>query len=261
MRTIHLGFIWLFSLCFNISLFSSLPLAETKAKALEGDIQAQIQLGSFYNRGESKDYLEAYYWMRKAANSDHPIACRYLGRAHLLGQGTSRNIDLGQNWLLKAANQGDAYSMFDLAKSMDDERIVEKLAWYKIADLYEHPTAIQYFKKITDKFTYDNIQLQDMILKLKSKIVHKDFSLTVPKQSPKGIIKRMILPNGESYWGQIKKGKPNGYGIKKLNESIVYQGNFKDGYEHGFGISYGKNGIKTFQGIWKNGKPTNIEPN
>ena len=60
--------------------------------------------------------------------------------------------------------------MFDLAKSMDDERIVEKLAWYKIADLYEHPTAIQYFKKkITDKFTYDNIQLQDMILKLKSK--------------------------------------------------------------------------------------------
>ena len=76
-----------------------------------------------------------------------------------------------------------------------------------------------------------------MILKLKSKIVHKDFILTVPKQSPKGIIKRIILPNGESYWGQIKKGKPNGYGIKKLNESIVYQGNFKDGYEHGFGIS------------------------
>ena len=102
MRTIHLGFIWLFSLCFNISLFSSLPLAETKAKALEGDIQAQIQLGSFYNRGESKDYLEAYYWMRKAARSDHPIACRYIGRAHLLGQGTSRNIDLGQNWLLKS---------------------------------------------------------------------------------------------------------------------------------------------------------------
>ena len=65
--------------------------------------------------------------MRKAARSNHPIACRYIGRAHLLGQGTSRNIDLGQNWLLKAANQGDAYSMFDLAKSMDDERIVEKL--------------------------------------------------------------------------------------------------------------------------------------
>ena len=70
----------------------------------------------------------------------------------------------------------------------------------------------------------------------------------------------MILPNGESYWGQIKKGKPNGYGIKKLNESIVYQGNFKDGYEHGFGISYGKMELKHSK-VYGNGKPTNIEPN
>ena len=47
-----------------------LQIAETKSLALKGNIDAQIQLGVFYNKGVEKDYLEAYYWMKWLRSKD-----------------------------------------------------------------------------------------------------------------------------------------------------------------------------------------------
>ena len=62
-----------------------LQIAETKSLALKGNIDAQIQLGVFYNKGVEKDYLEAYYWMKMAAKQGSPFCMPLLGPCSLFG--------------------------------------------------------------------------------------------------------------------------------------------------------------------------------
>ena len=78
----------------------SFNLSEKKLLALKGDTNTQYQLGLYYQAGKNIDVIEAYYWMKMAAEQNHPSACRYMGRAHLYGKGTSSSIDLAKKWFL-----------------------------------------------------------------------------------------------------------------------------------------------------------------
>ena len=57
------------------------PLADTRAKAENGDAQSQFNLGSWYAKGEgvAKDYVEAVKWYRKAAEQNSAEAQDALG--------------------------------------------------------------------------------------------------------------------------------------------------------------------------------------
>jgi len=64
--------------------------------------------------------------------------------------------------------------------------------------------------------------------------------------------------NGK-YRGEIKNGKPHGFGICNWRGGRKYVGEWKDGERHGMGTeTYGNNHqlgpLQTVKGIWKNGK-------
>lgn len=234
-----------------------LQIAETKSLALKGNIDAQIQLGVFYNKGVEKDYLEAYYWMKMAANQGHPLACRYLGRAHLWGQGTSKNIDLAIEWFLQAANKGDNLAMFEIGKcEMIRNNPVQAAAWYKLSQEYGYDKASESFQSNSLNLNDSDTQIcKKLIEKLKSTIIPESDSLSTPRKKNEKPIKRLVLKTGEEYFGHVINGVPNGFGKKKSKQGTNYQGEFKDGLEHGYGISFGIKGQITFQGNWIEGKP------
>lgn len=243
---------------FSNSYVYSFTLAEIKSQALDGDVNSQIQLGLYYNKGKNKDYLEAYYWMRMAANKGSPSACRYIGRAHFFGRGTSLNMELAQKWLLKAANSGDSDAMFDLGKSMINDKH-KSAAWFKIAHTYGHKSGLDEYIKITNSLNENEIKnIDDMIVEFKSDIIFSDSKLSVSKKNLASRIKKLNLGNELTYWGQTSDGVPDGIGIKRFNGHTIYQGEFKKGIEHGYGTSYGKDGIKSYQGNWISGKPMPI---
>ena len=55
------------------------------------------------------------------------------------------------------------------------------------------------------------------------------------------------------YEGEIRNGKPDGFGILIWFDGIKYVGNFKDGKEHGQGTFTSPDGTK-YVGEWKDGK-------
>lgn len=240
---------------FFLSDVYSFPLAEIKSLALDGDVNSQVQLGLHYNKGKNKDYLEAYYWMKMAANKGSSIACRYIGRAHFFGRGTSLNIGLAQKWLKKAASSGNTDAMFDLGKSMINDKN-KAAAWFKIAHSFGHESGLDEYIKITNSLNENEIQnIDDIIVEFESDIISSDSKLSVSKKNPASRIKKLNLGNGLTYWGQTSDGIPDGIGVKRLNGHTIYQGEFKQGIEHGYGTSFGKDGIKSYQGNWESGKP------
>ena len=234
-----------------------LQIAETKSLALKGNIDAQIQLGVFYNKGVEKDYLEAYYWMKMAAKQNHPFACRYLGRAHFLGQGTSKSIDLAIQWFLLAANKGDKLAMYEIGKcKMIKHKPIHAAAWYKLSHEYGYIKALEPFQSISQKLNdSENEIFNNLIKKLQTKILLESKSLSLPSQLNTKPIRKLDLKSGEIYWGHVIDDVPNGFGKKKSNHGTTYQGEFKEGLEHGYGISFGINGEITFEGNWIMGKP------
>jgi hypothetical protein len=235
----------------------SLQIAETKSLALKGDVDAQVQLGIFYNKGVEKDYLEAYYWMKMAAKQNHPFACRYLGRAHFLGQGASKSIDLAIQWFLLAANKGDKLAMYEIGKcKMIKHKPIHAAAWYKLSHEYGYIKALEPFQSISQKLNdSENEIFNNLIKKLQTKILLESKSLSLPSQLNKKPIRKLDLKSGEIYWGHVIDDVPNGFGKKKSNHGTTYQGEFKEGLEHGYGISFGINGEITFEGNWIMGKP------
>lgn len=76
-----------------------LPLAE------EGDIEAQIMLGNYYQINE-KNIKKSREWLRKAAASGNSYAQLHMGLSYI-GKGDPRQDTEGIKWLLKSANQNN----------------------------------------------------------------------------------------------------------------------------------------------------------
>lgn len=77
--------------------------------AMQGDIQAQVELASLYRegRGLPRSDKEAADWYLLAAKQGHAAAQCMLGTLFLLGQGVPQDDAQAEAWLLKAALQGD----------------------------------------------------------------------------------------------------------------------------------------------------------
>jgi TPR repeat protein len=88
-------------------------LASIRASALEGDADAQFQLGNKYVIGDGveKDPQLAVRWYMEAAERGHRLAAHNLGRCYLTGEGVAKNPQEAFKWFKIAANQGYVNSM------------------------------------------------------------------------------------------------------------------------------------------------------
>jgi len=77
---------------------------ELKERAIEGDVEAQYELGMRYllGRGEEEDYKKAAKWITKAAEQGHTHAEFNLGWMYYEGLGVTQNYDAADKWTKKA---------------------------------------------------------------------------------------------------------------------------------------------------------------
>ncbi len=85
--------------------------------ALQGDVQAQFELGNMYLKGQGipQNIIKAQQWFEKAAEQGLPAAQFNLGLIYELGSGTSMDLEKAVWWYTKAAEQGDADAQFALS--------------------------------------------------------------------------------------------------------------------------------------------------
>jgi TPR repeat protein len=117
---------------FRRSLQLLQPLAES------GNSDAQYRLAVQYQAGLGvvQNELQAYHWMRKAAEQDHGLALHGLGIMYLYGECVKKNEREAAAWLKRAARQGLAGSMATLA-SMYEQGLGVDRDVAKAKDLYE----------------------------------------------------------------------------------------------------------------------------
>ncbi|MCL2522322.1 MAG: hypothetical protein FWE36_05615 [Erysipelotrichales bacterium] len=73
-------------------------------KAAEsGLVYAQSDLGGIFSYSEEADYVQAFYWLNKAALAGDCRAQFQLGRHHEFGFGTENNLEIALYWYQKAA--------------------------------------------------------------------------------------------------------------------------------------------------------------
>ena len=90
--------------------FAHCPFNELLEKAVNGDDEAQFEVGSRYFRGVGikKDYKLAVKWFEKSANSCNPDAECSIAFCYYNGKGIKKNYKEALSWFIKAAEQGNA---------------------------------------------------------------------------------------------------------------------------------------------------------
>jgi TPR repeat protein len=115
-------------------------IEDLRAKAEQGNPQAQKDLGAFYAKGivVKQSYVEAGKWYRMAADQGHAVAQTALGELHEAGQGVARDDTQAAKWYRMAAEQGLAAAQYNLAvlyvlgKGVPPDN-AEALKWYRKA--------------------------------------------------------------------------------------------------------------------------------
>lgn len=91
---------------------------ELKSLAGRGNAKAQNLLGKMYylGQGTPKDIPKGVALLREAAMKGIPEAQGAIGYMHLMGEsGALLDIKLAQDWMTRAANQGDVNAQYNLA--------------------------------------------------------------------------------------------------------------------------------------------------
>ena len=111
---------------------------ETKAKADQGDVQAQNYLGLcyYFGRGVAKDYVQAVNLWRKGANQGDAYAQHLLAHRYATGEGVAKDSVQAVNLWRKSADQGNAKAQFELGNCYATgegvtKDAVEAAKWYR----------------------------------------------------------------------------------------------------------------------------------
>lgn len=129
-----------------IANYQPLSITQLTEKAKQSDAIAQVQLGTAYHFGQSKefvakDYEKALYWYRKSAEQDNPIAYFQLGQMYRFGRGVEVDEKQAFSHYLRAAELGESSSFFDVGMAYYDGWGVakdDKKAFYWIQKSAEH---------------------------------------------------------------------------------------------------------------------------
>ena len=83
-------------------------ISEIKAKAEQGDAQAQASLGDqyYYGQGLAKNQAEAVKWWLKAAEQGDPKSQFSLAFCYFQGLGVERDVAQALKWYQSTTNQG-----------------------------------------------------------------------------------------------------------------------------------------------------------
>jgi TPR repeat protein len=86
------------------------------ARAMRGDVSAQLQLGDNYltAKGVDKDTRAACYWYGMATKQGDPDGQRMLALMYANGEGVELDFVKAVRWSRKAAAQGDTGAQYDL---------------------------------------------------------------------------------------------------------------------------------------------------
>ena len=100
-------------------------------KAMNDDVTAMCELGKLYLNGKggvSKDYNEAFRWLKKASDAGNANAMAWLSDCYEFGWGTEADIRQAWNWANKSADLGDAYGINNVGTFYSDGKggIVQK---------------------------------------------------------------------------------------------------------------------------------------
>ena len=124
-------------------------LAQLRAQAAKGDVQAQSELGKAFwlgSLGVATNYQEAAKWFRKAAEQNDAIAQHNLGACYRDGQGVTKDYVAAVKWFRQAAGQNYARAQVNLGRCYEDgegvtKDEVEAVKWYRKAAEQNHPAA------------------------------------------------------------------------------------------------------------------------
>ena len=105
-------------------------LAEWRAAAEAGDVEAAVALAGLYQHGEGarRDTAEAARWYRRAAQRGHVLAQLNLGELYSEGAGVPRDPVEAYLWLALAARGGNAWAQARhaaLVESMTPAEVAE----------------------------------------------------------------------------------------------------------------------------------------
>ena len=98
-----------------IRLFS-IALQPVQLSASDGKAWAQSDLGDYFHDGWviDKDYRNAVYWYRRAAEQGYAPAQNNLGWLYMHGHGVSPDEEMAVKWFRRAAQQGDVTALDNL---------------------------------------------------------------------------------------------------------------------------------------------------
>lgn len=140
------------------------PLAE------QGDVRAQVSLGTMSYNAAPPDHEAAAKWFRLAAEQGDVSAERYLGTMYANGQGVARNDREAVKWYGRAAEQGDADAQASLAAMYSAARgtsqnYVQAHKWFNVAALRFPPServkraqAIRNSERLAEKMSPTQIE-------------------------------------------------------------------------------------------------------
>jgi TPR repeat protein len=99
-------------------------LATLRARAEQGEAEAQTELGARYFQGEGvpQDDTEAARWLLLAAEQGDPDAQNKLGFLRAQGRGVSKDDAKAAGWYRRAAELGNAKGQFNLGLAYDEGR-------------------------------------------------------------------------------------------------------------------------------------------
>ncbi len=93
-----------------------------RVRAMGGDAEAQLQMGSLYFKGDTltRDYTEAVKWYRMAVRQGYARAQFNMGMMCDLGLGVAQNHTEAVRWYRAAAQQGLAIAQLNLGVAYAD---------------------------------------------------------------------------------------------------------------------------------------------
>ena len=119
---------------------STQELADLRARAEQGDADAQFSLGAMYGTGNGvpQDFAEALRWYRLAAEQGDADAQFSLGAMYAAGNGVPQDYAEAARWCRLAAEQGHARAqsvlgvMYDTGEGVPQDD-VEAHMWLNLA--------------------------------------------------------------------------------------------------------------------------------
>jgi len=140
-----------------IAGFSQTELESLKAKAEQGDADAQYDLGNMYSngRGVPQNYTEAVKWFRLSAEQGDASGQASLGAMYDMGYGVPQNYTEAAKWHRLAAEQGLAIAqislglMYDMGEGIPQDGVMAYV-WLSLAAAQGFETA-RYHRDISAK--------------------------------------------------------------------------------------------------------------